>query len=244
MRDYNQEIKDNSRRYAYNFDYDIMHHYMMKSFEPFLKEGDALELGCFQGEFTKRLAKHFTGVTCVEASDEAIAVASEKLKDSKIEFIHGLFEEVALKKKYENIFITHVLEHVDDRVGLLRRINEEWLSETGVLFVACPNANAASRQIATNMGIMKSCHDVTEAEREHGHRITYSLETLEHDIRESGLEIVHGSGIFFKALANFQWDKLLNTDIISREYLDGCYELGKKYPDLCSSIYFVCSKGK
>ena len=52
------------------------------------------------------------------------------------------------------------------------------------------------------------------------------------------------SGTFFKALANFQWDKLLKTDIISQEYLEGCYKLGQQYPDLCSSIFLMCEKGR
>ena len=46
----------------------------------------------------------------------------------------------------------------------------------------------------------------------------------------AGLNVVHRSGIFFKALANFQWDRLLATDIISPEYLEGCYQLGHVYP--------------
>lgn len=147
-----------------------------------------------------------------------------------------------LEKKYDNIFLTHVLEHIDDRIGLLVKIREEWLSETGVLFVACPNANAPSRQIAVKMGIIASNAAVTDAERMHGHTVTYSLDTLESEIRKSGLTVIHKSGIFFKALANFQWDRLLETDIISKEYLDGCYSLGQQYPELCSSIYCVCTK--
>jgi len=54
--------------------------------------------------------------------------------------------------------------------------------------------------------------------------------------------VVHRSGIFFKALANFQWDRLLQTDIISREYLEGCYKLGQQYPDLRSSIFLMCKQ--
>ena len=92
------------------------------------------------------------------------------------------------------------------------------------------------------MGLIASNAAVTEAEREHGHQVTYSLDTLETDIRKAGLTVVHKSGIFFKALANFQWDRLLETDIISKEYLDGCYALGQQYPELCSSIYCVCTK--
>jgi hypothetical protein len=84
---------------------------------------------------------------------------------------------------------------------------------------------------------------VTSAEKKHGHKITYSLDTLERDTRAGGLNVVHRSGIFFKALANYQWDRLLQTDIISKEYLEGCYQLGQQYPDLCSSIFLLCEKG-
>lgn len=154
----------------------------------------------------------------------------------------SVFENAKLDQKYENIFLTHVLEHIDNRVGLLQKISQEWMTETGRLFVACPNANAPSRQIAVKMGMISSNTAVTEAERLHGHTITYSLDTLEGEIQKAGLNVIHKSGIFFKALANFQWDRLLGTDIISKEYLDGCYSLGQQYPELCSSIYCVCTK--
>ena len=51
------------------------------------------------------------------------------------------------------------------------------------------------------------------------------------------------SVFFFKALANFQWDRLLATDIISPAYLEGCYQVGQVYPDLCSSIFLMCERG-
>ena len=242
-RDYNKEIIDNNnRQYAYNFDFDVMHPYMIKAFTPFKVEGKALELGCYKGAFTKRLQEIFNDITCVEASTEALNEAVNYVTDEKIQFINARFEDVQLEKQYDNIFLTHVLEHIDERVGLLNKINIEWLTKKGVLFVVCPNAHAASRQIAVKMGIMNSCEAVTEGELKHGHRLTYTLDTLRQDILKSGLEIVHESGIFFKPFANFQWDKLLNTDIVTKEYLDGCYELGKEYPDLCSSIYFICKK--
>jgi len=145
---------------------------------------------------------------------------------------------------YDNIILTHVLEHIDDPVALLKKINNEWLSETGRLFLVCPNANAPSRQIAVKMGLITHNAEVTNAEKQHGHNITYSLDTLERDARAGGLKVVYRTGIFFKALANFQWDRLLQTDIISQAYLDGCYELGHVYPDLCSSIFLMCERGK
>jgi 2-polyprenyl-3-methyl-5-hydroxy-6-metoxy-1,4-benzoquinol methylase len=243
QRNYNVEIKDtNDHKYAYGFDFDVMHHYMVKSFEPFFNQGSLLELGSFKGDFTRRFLPYFDDVTCVEASDAAIEEARKKLGD-QVKFVNSLFEKAALPKRYDNIVLTHVLEHLDDPVLVLKRINDEWLTEHGRFFLVCPNANAPSRQIAVKMGLISHNAAVTPAEAEHGHRCTYTLDTLERDAVAAGLKVVHRSGIFFKALANFQWDRLLQTDIISKEYLDGCYKLGQHYPDLCSSIFLMCERG-
>lgn len=244
QRDYNDEIKDaNDRRYAYGFDFDVMHGYMINSFGPFFVNGKLLELGSFKGDFTRRLLPFFSDITCVEASSDAISIARQKLGDD-IQFVNSLFENATLPKRYENIVMTHVLEHSDDPVRVLKRVNDEWLTDDGHFFLVCPNANAPSRQIAVKMGLISHNAAVTPAEAEHGHRRTYSLDTLERDAVAAGLTVIHRSGMFFKALANFQWDRLLQTDIISKEYLDGCYALGQQYPDLCSSIFLVCRKGK
>lgn len=244
QRDYNTEFDDNvGRKYAYGFDLDVMHPYMVRSFEPFFRrDGSLLELGGWKGDVTKRLAEHFDDISCVEASDVAAKEAEKKLR-GKVTMYNALFEEVNLPKRYDNIVMTHVLEHLDDPIRVLKRINDEWLSDEGRLFLVVPNANAPSRQIAVKMGIISHNTAVTDAERGHGHIITYTLDTLERDARAAGLKVVYRTGIFFKALANFQWDAILKADIVSPEYLEGCYQLGQQYPDLCSSIFLLCEKG-
>ena len=242
-RDFNEEFDDNAiRKYGYDFDYDVMQAYMIKSFTPFFLKGSLLELGSFKGGFTKRFLPHFSDITCVEASDVATQAAAKEL-GNKVKIYTSLFEDSKLPKKYDNIVMTHVLEHVDDPVSVLKRVNDEWLSDNGRFFLVCPNANAPSRQIAVKMGLLSHNSVITEGEKAHGHHITYTLDTLERDAKAAGLKVVYRTGIFFKALANFQWDKLLKTDIISKEYLEGCYQLGQQYPDLCSSIFILCEKG-
>ena len=243
QRDYDREARNTAdHQYAYGFDFDVMHPFMLRSFEPFFKPGKLLELGSFKGDFTRRFLPHFDDVTCVEASGEVLAEARAHL-GNKVSYVHATFETAQLPARYDNIVLTHVLEHLDDPVGLLRRVNDDWLSDQGRLFLVCPNANAASRQIAVKMGLISHNAAVTPAEDEHGHRCTYAMDTLERDAVAAGLKVVHRSGIFFKALANFQWDRLLKTDIISKEYLEGCYQLGQQYPDLCSSIFLLCERG-
>ena len=243
-RNYNRELDSaTGSRYTYGFDLDVMHPFMLRTFAPFFRRGSLLELGSSKGDFTRLLTSHFDDITGVEASDEAINEARAKV-GAQANFVNALFEQVSLPRRYDNVVLTHVLEHLDDPIRTLRRVNEDWLADGGRFFLVCPNANAASRQIAVKMGLISHNAAVTPAEATHGHRCTYSLDTLERDAVAAGLRVVHRSGIFFKALANFQWDRLLQTDIISKEYLEGCYQLGQQYPDLCSSIFLLCERGQ
>jgi 2-polyprenyl-3-methyl-5-hydroxy-6-metoxy-1,4-benzoquinol methylase len=239
-RDYNQEYKDSSRRYAYDFDL-LLRGYIIRALEPFFRPGRALELGCYKGDVTELIAERFPDLTVIEASDELVAIASARLRD-RARFITSTFEDAKVVDRYEAVFLIHTLEHLDDPGRVLRRIND-WLTDTGRLFIVVPNANAPSRQIAVQMGLISHNSAVTDTERIHGHRVTYSLDTLEREARDAGLHILHRGGVFFKPLANYQFDQLMGGDVISPQYLEGCYQLGQHYPDLCASIYAVCGKG-
>ena len=240
IRDYNREYQDGARKYAYDLD-GVVRRYMMKALAPFFRPGKALELGCYTGDVTELIAGVYPDLTVVEASDELVAVARRRVGD-RARFVTSTFETAVLDARYEAIFLVHTLEHVDDAVLVLNRIRG-WLSGTGRLFVVVPNGHAPSRQIAVHMGLVAHAEAVTDAELAHGHRRTYTLDTLERDAREAGLAVVDRGGVFFKALANYQFDKLMGGDVISQAYMDGCYELGKQYPDLCASIYLVCERG-
>jgi 2-polyprenyl-3-methyl-5-hydroxy-6-metoxy-1,4-benzoquinol methylase len=240
IRNHNNEHNDNSRKYNYDFDL-VLREYMLKTFIPFMPAGSALEMGCFEGAMTDSLSKLYDNLTVIEASELLIQKAKTNVSP-QVKFIHSMFENAGDIGTHDAIFLIHTLEHLDDPVSVLKIANN-WLSDTGRFFVCVPNANAPSRQIAVKMGLIENNAAVTPAEFEHGHRITYTLDTLERDVKKSGLKIIQRGGVFFKPLANFQFDKLMQTDIISKSYLDGCYELGQTYPDLCASIFLICEKG-
>ena len=77
QRNYDEELKDTSdHKYAYNFDFEVMHPYYMKAALPYLNispTDSCLELGSSKGHFTKQLLKYFNKITCIEASKEAIS---------------------------------------------------------------------------------------------------------------------------------------------------------------------------
>lgn len=236
-----KEFQDSeTRKYAYDFDY-ILRDYMIESFKPFFKKNaSALEMGCYKGEFTKKILNHFDKITVLEGSADLVKEARQNVQNQhKVTFINKMFENWNPDEKYDAIFLLHTLEHLDDPIQILKKIKSA-LKEDGYLFLVVPNANAASRQIAVGMGIISHNSAVTDGEREHGHRVTYSFDTLERDVTKAGLSAIYKSGIFFKPFANFQFDNILKNNIIDKNYLDGCYNLGFKYPDLSASIFFLC----
>jgi len=238
-RDYDLEHKDGARQYAYKFD-TVLRGYIMRALDPFLPPGRALEMGCYTGDMTELIAERYRDLTVIEASGELVAAARARL-GRRATFVHGTFETVGLPDRYDAIFLVHTLEHLDDPVGVLRRVND-WLTDDGRLVVVVPNANAASRQIAVQMGLIPFNDAVTGDERAHGHRKTYRMDTLQREVLDAGLRIVQSGGVFFKPLANYQFDKLIGGDVISDDYLEGCYRLGMHYPDLCASIWVVCQR--
>jgi len=237
-RDYDTEHKGGAA-YAYKFD-TVLRRYIMRALDPFLPSGRALEMGCYTGDMTELIADRYRDLTVIEASAELVAAASARL-GHRATFVHGTFETVGLSNRYDAIFLVHTLEHLDDPVAVLRRVND-WLTDDGRLVVVVPNANAASRQIAVQMGLIRSNDAVTDDERVHGHRKTYRMDTLQREVLDAGLRIVQSGGVFFKPLANFQFDQLMGGDVISDDYLEGCYRLGMQYPDLCASIWVVCQR--
>jgi 2-polyprenyl-3-methyl-5-hydroxy-6-metoxy-1,4-benzoquinol methylase len=239
-RNYNTEHKAGARKYAYRFDA-VLRRFIMRTLDPFLPAGKALEMGCYTGEVTELLADRYADLTAIEAAEEPLAAARARL-GRRATFVHGMFETVELPDGYDAIFLIHTLEHVDDPRLVLRRAGS-WLTDSGRLFIVVPNANAASRQIAVQMGLIPSNDAVTDDERVHGHRKTYRLDTLEREVRDAGLRVVQSGGVFFKPFANYQFDQLMGGGVISDEYLEGCYRLGMHYPDLCASIWAVCERG-
>ncbi|MBL8826874.1 MAG: class I SAM-dependent methyltransferase [Planctomycetaceae bacterium] len=222
-----------------NFDR-LMRHWMLRSLEPFLVPGSALEMGCMYGEFTSLLAERYSDLTVVDAAAQFLEITRQRVGDKAV-YHQALFEDFTSDRKYDNIFLMHVLEHLIDPVEVLRKASD-LLSPQGRIHAIVPNGNAVSRQIAVKMGLLKELTDFAPADHRGGHRRIYVMDTFQRDARAAGLTIVRSGGVFFKALANFQFDALVGGNLISDEFMEACYQLGDEYPQLTASIYLVCKR--
>ena len=241
MRDFNLEFADSAiRKYHYEFD-TFTRRMLLQRLSPFFKGKSALEIGAYKGVMTRELDAIFEDLTVVEAS-------SELAKDLSLEFPNVnvqafLIEEWETDRTFSNIFLVHTLEHIENRSAVLERIGQ-LLDLDGLAFIAVPNGNALSRQLAVAMGLVSSTTAVTDGEKSHGHQVTFNLETLKAQLREAGLTIVHSGGVVLKALSNNQIDNAVEARIFSESYLEACNELSLVYPDLYASIFCVVSKSR
>ncbi|MFN3808133.1 class I SAM-dependent methyltransferase [Asticcacaulis sp.] len=218
-----------------------MRTYMMRTFAPHFQAGKCLQIGCAHGDQTSLLLERFNDITVVEAEPHFIEHTRARLGD-RVRFVESFVEDFDNGERYDTILFSHVLEHVIDPVIALKKL-ASLLKPQGRLLVAVPNAEAPSRRIAVKMGVLTHLEALSEADTAAGHRRVYRLDTLERDVSLAGLHIEASGGIFYKPLANFQFDQLIGTPTLSEAFLEGCYRLGLERPTECASLYVVASKG-
>ncbi len=214
--------------------------YRFRTMKPFFKGHAVLELGIADGEITQYLFSDFKKVVGVEGAAHFIEDVkkrfSDKFRDGKLELHHCLFEEFTPSERYPTVLCTHILEHMDDPVGVLIRARE-WLENEGVLIAMVPNAMSLHRLAGVKMGLLKAPMDLNPQDKVLGHQRVYSPETFKADVEKSGLHIKTFGGLFLKPLTNKQIQETW-----SREMMDAFYELGKEYPEIAAEIYAVCVK--
>lgn len=221
---------------------EAMRRYMMRSFEPFFRDGACLQVGCAHGDQTSLLVERFADVTVVEPAAEFLEQTRSRIGDRAV-YENALIEDYRTDRRFETIIFSHVLEHVVDPVAILARLGG-LLTADGLIYCVVPNAEAVSRRIAVKMGILDHLEALSEDDLAAGHRRVYRLDTLGRDVRAAGLRTRHTGGIFFKPLANFQLNGLVGSPLLTDDFLEGCYLLGLEDAASCSSIYVVAGAAR
>lgn len=203
-------------------------------FKRYIHGKTLLEMGPAEGVMTDMLVKLGMEISVVEGS-ESLAVSLAR-RHPNIEVIHSLFEDFKPKKKFDNIILGHVLEHVADPIAILSQARE-WLSEDGIIVAAVPNARSLHRQMAVIMGLLSFEEQLNDTDRHHGHRRVYTPETFRRDFLSAGLDIKVFGGYWLKPLSNKQIE-----DHWTPEMIEASMVLGERYPDIAGEIYIVASR--
>lgn len=219
--------------------------YCCKIFCENMVHGSVLELGPAEGLMTDQIYKNEAYFQEWSQGNEYTIVEGSKIfADSlrgrypKIEVVNSYFEDYSTEKKFDNIILGHVLEHVDDPVYILQ-LCRQWLSDAGKIFAAVPNANSLHRQAAVKMGILKSIYDFSEKDHLHGHQRVFDMDELTNVFVKGKLWIERKGGYWLKPLSDAQinasWDEKM---------IHAFLELGEQYPEIAGEIYIIAMKNE
>ena len=208
-------------------------HYEFEVFRRFVLPGSILEMGPAEGLMTGHLVDLGQEVVCVDGSE----FFSERLKEKypSVEVITSLFEDFETDRKFDNIVLGHVLEHVDDPVQILK-VAKKFLAPNGILFAAVPNARSLHRQAGVIMGLLQAEDELNELDKHHGHRRVFNPESFRQAFYQSGYNIDYFGGYWMKPVANSQIEANWTP-----EMLEAFMKLGERYPDIAGEIYVVAS---
>ncbi len=155
---------------------------------------------------------------------------NETHKD-KIDVILTYFENYQSEKKYDIIEMGFVLEHVDDPQEVINKY-KDFLSPTGKMYIAVPNAHSLHRLIGYEAGLLSDVHKLSEYDHQLGHKRYFDMDSLSQMILNSGLKITHKSGILLKPITTSQMKELGWNGAIINALLN----LGEQFPEISNSI--------
>ncbi len=146
---------------------------LFKFVKPYLTNKRVLDLGCGTGRYLEHFSEDSIGL---DASYESIDI----IKRKGLKAIFGdLNEEIDFENNsFDLIFCSHVLEHVDSPINLLRECNR-LLKEEGMIFVTVPNE--------TNLPNSIGLDDYFGNHPEHIH--SFSIKNLKVLLHKTGFEI-------------------------------------------------------
>ena len=198
------------------------------------KQTRVLDLGFGDGVNYEAIAQN-CNVTMIEGSktlcDRAIKISEEK--NLGVQVVHSMFEDFESSEKYDVILASHVLEHVDDPVGLLAGM-QNFLTASGKIVGIVPNAESFHRRLGVAMGLQSALDDLSARDLMVGHQRVYSLASLNEDVQIAGMTIESHRGFFLKVLANSQ---MIHLEV---GVLEGLLRLSDGLPtEDCANIGFV-----
>jgi 2-polyprenyl-3-methyl-5-hydroxy-6-metoxy-1,4-benzoquinol methylase len=198
-----------------------------------------LDLGIGDGIVLNLLVNHMTNFVFDLKILEGSSVLCQNFhgfNNDKVKIENVLFENFETDDRYDLIIMSHVLEHVENPIDILKKY-KSLLSENGKIIGIVPNSQSIHRRLAVYMGIQEFLDSLSPRDIMVGHLRVYSIETLESDLNKSGLVCEEIKGFFFKPLSNKQLMQL------EANLIPALLKVSEEIPpELCANVGFVAKK--
>lgn len=196
-----------------------------------------LELGLGHGYSAFEFSRYIKDYTILEGDSKIIENFNISHDLNSIDIINAFFEDYVPDRHFDVIVAGFILEHVDDPLLILKKYRE-YLSERGKFYIAVPNAEALNRRVGHAAGFLPDIQQLSEADRDLGHKRYFTLASIRTLCDKAGLRITHEEGLYLKPLTTKQMISL-NLDA---SIMDAFCTVGRDYPELSLGILLECER--
>jgi 2-polyprenyl-3-methyl-5-hydroxy-6-metoxy-1,4-benzoquinol methylase len=190
-----------------------------------------LELGLGHGFTTNIFSSNFDRHVVLEGSPAVIQNFKEKFPECDAQIVETYFEEFYTEEKFDVIVMGFILEHVDDPFEIIS-LYKNYLSPSGKIFLAVPNAEVLNRRLGYLAGMLGDMETLSENDLLLGHKRYYTVNSLSTEVDRAGYKIDKMEGIYLKPFTTSQIISLNLGEKIVRALC----EVGVDYPELSCGI--------
>lgn len=190
----------------------------------YVKGPKVLEMGVGAGTYTKKVINKYNCSYIVDASNKLL-IKQKEIYGDKIVTFNSYFENFNPPIKFDTILATNILEHLDDPIKVLIKM-KDWLNDDGTILIVVPNANSIHRNYGVCLGMIKELTDLNDSDIKIGHKIVYTSEILEQQIKLAGLKVTKKHPTFIKLLSNSQMKNF------TTKQLNGLFKLAERLNDI------------
>lgn len=141
-----------------------------------------LDIGSGIGFLAYDLALAGAKVVGIELSEKNIAKANRLYHHQNLKFVLGDAWKDLPKEKFDTVVMSNVLEHIDDRVGFIKKVQEQTQSKRWLIRVPCFDRDWIV-PFAEELGV--------DSRLDETHFTEFTRESFEKEISAAGLKIIY-----------------------------------------------------
>jgi SAM-dependent methyltransferase len=146
-----------------------------------VREGEhVLDIGSGIGYLAYDLARAGAKTTGIELSEKNVAKANRLYKHPNLAFVRGDAWKDLPQGDFDTAVMSNVLEHIDDRVGFLKKVQGEAHPKRWLIRVPCFDRDWTVA-LAKELGLDYRLDDT--------HFTEFTRESFEREMRDAGLEV-------------------------------------------------------
>ena len=207
----------------------IINHYRAKQILKYALGEYCLELGCGEGQITKKLINRFERVYAIDNNKNSLKYVTKKAivgHDDLNEINYYTFPHV------DYVVCSNVIEHLSNPKTILKKISKIGHKNT-LFFFSVPNARSVNRILGSNCGILKIPESLGKHDIEAGHKKMYNLYTFSRLIKKS-FKILENGSFCYKPFPN------ATMEILPPSIIKKCMEM--KMNHMGGELFVVCKK--